>query len=188
MSTELRQIKTRVTPEFHARWKARLAELRLTDSEAMRLAMSSFMGEHASSARPRFAAIPESRDRTRRRQQVRLTCSEIEALDKLAQSFGTSRPKYIVNLIRAHLLREPQLNKADLDAVRESNDQLTRTGTNLNQIARKQNAGNSVDSRLIVETVNEAYSLIKEHRPCIYRVMRSNLDRWVIVEASHDQD
>lgn len=188
MSSSLPYIAIRLPVGYMARWKAYCASQGMTSSDAGRRALFRYMGEKADPTALRFVALPESPDRTRHRQEVRLTGSEMQAINKLAQDVGVSRRQYIVNLIRAHLLREPQLNKADLDAVRESNDQLTRIGTNLNQIAMKQNAGNSVDSRLIVEMVNKAYSQIKEHRPCIYRVMRSNLDRWVTVEASHDQD
>lgn len=188
MSTELRQIKVRVPAEFKARWQAMCASVRLSANSTLVLAMSRFMGEEASPALLRFVAIPETRAETRHRQEVRLTGSEVGAIDRLAQACGTSRRKYIVNLVRSHLLREPQLGMTELAAIGESNKQLAAFGRHFNQIAKKLNSGENVEARSIAQALNRVKEEIDEHLAYVHRVMRSNLDRWSIVEASNDDD
>lgn len=188
MSSKLPYLMVRLPAEFIARWKSHHVGLGMTGNNAAKLAMSRFMGDQVNPIPPRFVAIPESRDGPRHRQEVRLTNSEIEAIDKRAQCRGISRRQYLVNLIRGDLLRAPQLSKVELDLVRESNTRLTAIGSNLNQIAKKFNSGDSVEARAVLDAVNRAVALIEEHRPYIYRLLRSNLDRWVIAEAPDDQD
>lgn len=188
MSSELRQIKTRVTAEFHARWKLHYISLGMTCSNALELAMSRFMGEKVNPISLRFAAIPESSDATRLRQEVRLTGSEVAAIDKLARACGTSRRKYIVNLVRGHLLQEPQLGMTELAVIGESNYQLAAFGRHFNQIAMKLNSGRNVEAHSIAQALNRLKEEFDEHLAYVHRAMRSNLDRWPIVEASNDDD
>lgn len=188
MSSELRQIKVRVPMDFKARWQAKCASMRLTANHALMLAMSRLMGENTSPAHLRFLAVPESADRTRHRQEVRLSGSEIQAIDKLANAAGVSRRKYIVNLIRSHLLRTPQLGMHELAAIGESNKQLAAIRSLLNQIAKKMNSGENVAASTIQRTLSDTESVIYAHIASIHPVIRSNLDRWGIVEASSDND
>lgn len=186
MSSQLVQVKTRVTPDLYARWKAKLAELHLADGEAMRLAMLQFMGDARSPCR--YAAIAERSEQPNRRQEVRLTASELDALSKTAHAFGASRPKYLASLIRGHLLRVPQFGMAELTIVGESNRQLAAFGRHFNQIAKKLNSGESVEARAIAHALNRVRDEIEEHLTLVHRVMRSNLDRWPVAEAAHDED
>lgn len=186
MSTELRQIKTRVTAEFQARWKAKCASVHLSDSDALRHAMSQFIGDAA--APVGYMAIAECPDKSRRRQEIRLADSEIDGISELAQAFGASRRTYLVNLVRGHLLREPQLGMTELAVIGESNKQLAAFGRHFNQIAKKLNSGESVESRSIAHALNRVKEELDEHLAYVHKVMRSNLDRWSIVEACNDDD
>lgn len=186
MSSQLVQIKTRVTPELHVRWKARLTELHLTDGEAMRLAISRFVEGVQPSVR--YAATDERAEHPNRRQEVRLTTTEFDALSSAAEAFGASRPKYLVCLIRGHLVKKPQLGMAELAFVGESNKQLAAFGRHFNQIAKKLNSGESVEARAIAHVLNRVRDEIEEHLSHVHRVMRSNLDRWPIAEASDEDD
>ena len=186
MSTELRQIKARVPAEFKARWQTRCASMPLSANSALVLAMSRFMGEKDHPISFRFVSLPESRDATRVRQEVRLAGSEVAAIDKLAQACGTSRRKYIVNIVRGHLLREPQLGMTELAVLGESNKQLAAFGRHFNQIARKLNSGEDVEARSIAHALNKVKEEINKHLAWVHTVMRSNLDRASIVEASND--
>lgn len=188
MSSELRQIKVRVPMDFKARWQAKCASMHLTANHALILAMSRLMGENASPAQLRFLAVPESTDRRRHRQEVRLSDSEIQAIDKLAAAAGVSRRKYIVNLIRSHLLHTPQLGMHELSVVGESNKQLAAIRSLLNQIAKKMNSGESIAASTIHHALSNAESAIYAHIASIHPVMRSNLDRWAIAEVSSDND
>ena len=188
MTSELPYVMVRLPAEFIARWKSHHVSLGMTSSNALKLAMSRFMGEQINPISFRFVALPESRDATRLRQEVRLTGSEVEAIDKRAQACGTSRRKYITNLVRAHLLQEPQLGMTELAVIGESNKQLAAFGRHFNQIAKKLNSDESVESRSIANSLNRVKEEIDKHLAYVHRVMRSNLDRWPIVEASNDED
>lgn len=188
MSSELPYVMTRLPSEYVCRWKSHCARLEMTSSDALRAAMSRFMGEQVNPISFRFVALPESRDVTRLRQEVRLTGSEVDAIDKLARACGTSRRKYIVNLVRGHLLQEPQLGMTELAVIGESNYQLAAFGRHFNQIAMKLNSGRNVEAHSIVQALNRLKEEFDKHLAYVNRVMRSNLDRWPIVEASNDDD
>lgn len=188
MSSELRQIKARVPTDFKARWQAKCASVSLSVNNALLLAMSRFMDDKPNPAAIRFVAIPENPDKTRHRQEVRLAGSEIRAIDKLAQAAGVSRRKYIINLVRSHLLQAPQLGMIELAAIGESNKQLTANRSLLNQIAKKMNSGDSVEADVIASALRQTEKVIHAHLPHVHQVMRSNLDRLTIVEASSDDD
>lgn len=188
MSSCLPYIAIRLPAEYLDRWKSHCASQGMTSSDAGRRALFRYMGEKAVAMPMRFMATPESADRTRHRQEVRLSGSEIQAIDKLAAAAGVSRRKYIVNLIRSHLLRTPQLGMHELAVVGESNKQLAAIRSLLNQIAKKLNSGESVAAGTIQHALSTAESAIYTHIAGIHPVIRSNLDRWVIVEASSDND
>lgn len=186
MSSELPYVMTRLPAEYVCRWKSHCASLGMTSSDALRVAMSRFMVDAATPVR--YVAIAENPDKSRRRQEIRLADSEIDGISELAQAFGASRPKYLVNLVRGHLLREPQLGMTELAVIGESNKQLAAFGRHFNQIAKKLNSGENVESRSIAHALNRVKEEIDEHLAYVHRVMRSNLDRWSIVEASNDDD
>ena len=188
MSSRLPYIAIRLPAEYAARWKAHCVKHGMTSSDAGRRALFRYMGDSATTRPVRFMAVPESADRTRHRQEVRLAASEVQAIDKLANAAGVSRRKYIVNLIRSHLLRTPQLGMHELAVVGESNKQLAAIRSLLNQIAKKLNSGESVDSDALGRALRQTESVIYAHIASIHPVMRSNLDRWVISEASSDDD
>lgn len=188
MSSSLPYIAIRLPAEYLDRWKSHCASQGMTSSDAGRRALFRYMGEKAGAMPMRFMANPESADRTRHRQEVRLSGSEIQAIGKLAAAAGVSRRKYIVNLIRSHLLRMPQLGMHELAVVGESNKQLAAIRSLLNQIAKKLNSGESVAASTIERALSNAESTIYAHIASIHPVIRSNLDRWAIVEASSDND
>lgn len=188
MASELPYVMARLPAEFIARWKSHYISLGMTCNNALELAMSRFMGEKVNPFSFRFVAIPERSDATRLRQEVRLTSSEVAAIDKLAGACGTSRRKYITNLVRGHLLREPQLGMIELTPLGESNKQLAAFGRHFNQIAKKLNSGENVEAHSIAQALNRVKEEIDEHLAYVHKVMRSNLDRLSIVEASNDDD
>lgn len=188
MSSELRQIKARVPTDFKARWQAKCASVSLSVNNALMLAMSRFMADKTGPDVLRFVAIPESPDRTRHRQEVRLTSTEIHAIDKLAQTVGVSRRQYIVNLVRNHVLKTPQFGMTELDALGKSNSQLVSCGSLLNQIAAKLNSGKNVEMSVITRAVDTYQETIKPHLVIVNQMMLSNSKRWAIVEVSNDDD
>lgn len=188
MSSSLPYVAIRLPADYLARWKAFCASQGMTSSDAGRRALFHYMGEQIAAMPAPFVAVPESADRTRHRQEVRLSGSEVQAIDKLASAAGASRRKYMVNLIRSHLLRTPQLGMHELAAIGESNKQLAAIRSLLNQIAKKMNSGENVAASTIQRALSDTESVIYAHIASIHPVIRSNLDRWGIVEASRDND
>ena len=188
MSSKLPYVMARLPAEFIGCWKSHYISLGMTCSSALKLAMTRFMGAAAPALPARFVALQEVADKSRHRQEIRLTDSEKKWLSELARAFGTSPRQYLVNLVRGHLLREPQLGMTELAVIGESNKQLAAFGRHFNQIAKKLNSDESVESRSIAHSLNRVKEEIDEHLAYVHMVMRSNLDRWPIVEASNDDD
>jgi hypothetical protein len=108
---------------------------------------------------------------------IGLTPDEHRQVVQLAGQQGIGRTTWIVNLIRAHVTREPQFAPLEVDGLMESNRQLAAIGRNLNQIARHLNLNLNASypvSEVIVELAQE----IKQHRTKVAGLMDANLNRW----------
>lgn len=76
---------------------------------------------------------------------LRLTQDEANELTKLILISGKSRRDYVLNLARCGVV-------IDMTTV---NKELTKQGTNLNQIAKRINSGEHPDKAEILETIKE---------------------------------
>lgn len=83
---------------------------------------------------------------------VRLTKQEIAAIDKVAEAYKVSRNKALIIAIRALLLNQQMLLPEDRNALFNDNEELTKIGGNLNQIAKELSAYNR--HRLIENEAN----------------------------------
>ncbi len=94
---------------------------------------------------------------------VLLTAEEHQLLTAAATGEGLRRTEWIVKLIRATLLRQPQFNRTEVDALAESSRQLAAIGRNLNQIARTLNMDPNASRSVTVERVETLSADIKRH-------------------------
>jgi hypothetical protein len=116
------------------------------------------------------------------------------AVKTLADHQEITAPRWIVNLVRAHLSDRPQLGPSSLEALRKSNFQLNAIGKNVNQIARALNA--IVDhldhGRLrqadeavrgqkpehVRQLIEEVKAIVQGHLPIVLAVLDENVARW----------
>lgn len=125
---------------------------------------------------PAIDVVRDQPDPSRERIEIRLTGSERQAIERISSEAGASTNKWISNLVRAYITRDPQLGMHELQAVGESNRQLSAIGRNLNQIALALNRGGESDD--VAESIFKLTDQINEHREKVYVVIRSNIDRW----------
>jgi hypothetical protein len=123
---------------------------------------------------------PSSERPARERVQVKigLTPEENASVVQLALSQGIVRTTWIVNLIRAHVTREPQFVQSEVDALMESNRQVAAIGRNLNQIARHLNLNPNACYPMTRESVAALAQQLGEHRTVVARLLDANLNRW----------
>ncbi|MFP6557100.1 plasmid mobilization relaxosome protein MobC [Paraburkholderia sp. B3] len=94
---------------------------------------------------------------------IQLTSEENSLVCAAASTEGLRRTEWIVKLIRATLLRQPQFNRAEIDALAESSRQLAAIGRNLNQIARTLNLDPNASYQVTVDLIAELSADIKQH-------------------------
>jgi hypothetical protein len=92
--------------------------------------------------------VPEPRELTTARVEVRLTASDIERLDAVAGERGLKRTEWIVALLRRRLYGQSPPPRAERALIAQSWRELNRIGINLNQAVHALNAATMVDSRL----------------------------------------
>jgi len=116
--------------------------------------------------------------RKKLRWEVPLTPSEKQAVVKMAEQENCSPRRWVVNLIRLALTREPQFMIKELEVLGESNYQLYSIGRNLNQLAKRLNEGHL--EPVTVERIEELRKAIREHTDAVNRAMSASYDRWEI--------
>jgi hypothetical protein len=114
----------------------------------------------------------------KRRLEFRLTASERQALAERAEKEGMTPQQWLVGLVRANLIARPQFGMSELGALGESNYQLLAIGRNLNQIAKHLNEG--LPEQVTPSTIERLRAEIRAHVEAVSKIMRSNLERWVI--------
>ncbi|AFT86204.1 plasmid stabilization protein [Paraburkholderia phenoliruptrix] len=112
----------------------------------------------------------------RARIEIRLTSAELEAVDQRATASGLTSNRWIVALIRAQLMREPQFGERELRLLSDSNQHLATVGRWLAQLARDAMAGRLLrDESPDIGAVRQQ---IDHHLRAVAAVIRANLDRW----------
>ncbi|MGX8882097.1 plasmid mobilization relaxosome protein MobC [Methylovorus sp. SPW-M1] len=127
-----------------------------------------------------FQEIISTPDTTKVRLELRLSASEYEATKVLADVTGANVNRYVANLLRSHLTQAPQFHQRELDAVTQSNAQLMKIGSNLNQIARAINRNPLETDFARVDLMRDVSSHIKDHTRSIAMLIQANLQRWKV--------
>lgn len=111
--------------------------------------------------------------------EILLTPSEKAAIQERAKLERCSQRRWVIDAIRVGLTREPQFGMNEIDALGESNYQLLAIGTNLNQIARRLNEGQTAE--VTVKHIEAVRRVIAEHTHKVSRAIAASLERWNIV-------
>jgi predicted DNA binding CopG/RHH family protein len=123
-------------------------------------------------AQVQWGAIGELRTRI----EIRLTHTELEAVEQRAVSSGLTSNRWIVALIRAQLMREPQFGVHELRLLSDSNYQLAAINRWLGHLARERSGA------LMASNGSGDIGPIREqidvHLRVVAAVIRANLDRW----------
>ncbi|WP_028221003.1 hypothetical protein [Paraburkholderia oxyphila] len=129
-------------------------------------------GDPGIDADVRWSAVGDPRTRI----ELRLTAAELEAVGLRAEASGLSANRWIVALIRAQLMHEPQLGVREMRLLSDSNLQLASISRWLGQLVRGDQiprAGR--DRNGDIEAIR---GVIDAHLRVVAAVMRANLDRW----------
>lgn len=125
-----------------------------------------------SDAQLRDSAIGEPRARI----EIRLTHAELDEVEDRALRSGLTSNRWIVALIRAQLMREPQLDACEMRLLSDSNQQLAVISRWLGQLAREgSDARPASGGRSDIGAIR---GTIDAHLRVVANVIRSNLDRW----------
>jgi hypothetical protein len=112
----------------------------------------------------------------RHRIEIRLTESELCAVEQCAVASGFSANRWIVSLVRAHLTQEPQLGEHEMRALSQSSQRLVEISRMLSQLTRAD--GIELTRRELAADWLEMRKHIDDHLRATAAVIRANLDRW----------
>ncbi|MDE1007395.1 MAG: plasmid stabilization protein [Paraburkholderia fungorum] len=112
----------------------------------------------------------------RTRVEIRLTASELAAVEQRATISGLSGNRWIVSLIRAQLTREPQLGEHEMRALSESSQQLAGINRLLAELVRVGRIDLAASDR--TPDWADMRDRIDAHLRAASTVIRANLDRW----------
>lgn len=177
MDKPTRAMNVHLGPDLKGRWVAFCASIGRSPGAAIREAIAAQL-ETVEKLPPK--QYQKSRGETpaepKERFEVVLTVSEKKALRERADVERCSMRRWVVDAIRAGLTREPQFGMREVEALGQSNYQLIAIGRNLNQIARRMNAGKLHTIEL--ETVRELSEQIAAHTASVNDAIRASLERW----------
>ena len=171
----------RLSDNVQSRWVAICAERGVNPSTAVREFIEK---EVAASEENATNSSLKTREPKRPQKKVRvsvwLTESEREGIRSRTRLSGGTRAGWIIQAIRATLIKEPGLNDDETSALKESNYLLRNMGRNLNQITRRFNAVPASQKPPSFKSVEGLISDIDEHTDKVDQLIRSSIERWVI--------
>lgn len=166
--------------ELKQPWLFWCAKQKTKPSDALRQVLAKVIHGGLPASISRGTLLKDRPEKPTVRVEIHLTESEHRHVKPLAQAEGFPVTKWIIALIRARLIGQPQLGQSELEALGRSNQQLLAIGRNLNQIAKALNTSPHDRSAFRLDLITELSSLIQTHTNTVSSVMRGNLERWHI--------
>lgn len=115
------------------------------------------------------------------RVEIRLPRTALKKVDELAEARFSKRNYYLVSIILAHI-GQPQLQPDEIEVLRRSNYELSKVGTNINQIAKAFNTlirtGGGEKLPEVGKKMASLRSEIKEHTNKVLRVLNAGTTVW----------
>lgn len=115
----------------------------------------------------------------KKRKELRFTASEIAAIERFAERDDCSFNRWVINLIRSNLTKQPQFGMKEIEALWQSNYQLLAIGRNLNQLMHRLNQGQS--GSMTGKQIDELITQIQQHTRQVSELIAANIDRWKLV-------
>jgi hypothetical protein len=165
---------------FKKPWEEYCAQLGKKAGAAIREAIAAQLAslpDIPTSPQPVFGQVEEFPDeQAKTRIEVRLTQSEKEKLEILAQHENCSVQVWIINVVRTMLTKQPQCGMLEMEILGESNYQLLSIGRNLNQIAKRLNQG--YVQPITLERIEQLQQQINQHTELVSKALRASIERW----------
>ncbi|WP_062791449.1 plasmid mobilization relaxosome protein MobC [Aquitalea pelogenes] len=149
-----------------------------TPSAAFRQIVQSLLNKQGEP--PALAVASGEPEKATVRKKISLTPSEAAHVEAVAHAEGFSSTKWIVGLIRSRLTHTPQFGQQELETLSESNLQLLKIGSNLNQIARALNTSPEAHRAVKIEAIEKLDGWIRNHAKTVSEAMAANVHRWRI--------
>lgn len=167
------QLSTYIPSVMKVRWQQLARQNGSTSAALLRAAVQQLL----KSNEPELRAIGDDSSCGNDRLHLRLRRAEAAALKLAAERDGLSRQAVILALIRAHLLRQPTPNAAELSELRESNRQLAAIGRNLNQLAHAAHI-DRVHPHATEQTLGQLLAAAQQLQHSTAALVRKTLYRW----------
>lgn len=111
--------------------------------------------------------------------QTRLNAEEKAKFDEIKQAENVSESFLLLRQVRILITKEAHFSKAELAELRNSNQQLTAIGRNLNQVVQQINAGLITDSRLSQRYIEQLMEHIDRVSASVRGLIAKTLQRVV---------
>lgn len=155
------------------RWEAWCALHGVTAADGVRQLVHGVLSQDESQdGAPGAGHLRLPLDGHRERVEVRLTPGELEAARQRALTGGMNINRWIVAVIRAQFMHEPQLGEREMRLLADSNQHLA---TIVTLLGRLQAHGGARDAGRVL---GDTRALIDTHLRTVMQVLRANLDRW----------
>ena len=168
-------IKARVDMETKAAFQAAAARQGTSEARLLHLLVSTFLRSNALDADP-VAATELKNERFSFRLHAKLK----QDLSKRAVKQGMSPSSYLVGMIRAHLSQKSYFTEPELVALKDSNYQLSRIGSNINQIARALNTSLDNAHMARAKEIEQIRPHVMECRELVRALILANVAGWGI--------
>lgn len=105
------------------------------------------------------------------RVQFSLPVYDFEFLAKLAKESNSSIQHYIIVILNDYLYGERKLLGTEIETLKKSNYELYKIGVNVNQIAKANNAGDTVEL-----PINKLYNFLQKHITIAQNLLNKSTD------------
>jgi len=179
MTTQTKEIRTRVTDQIKADF-IKLAENHgLTESELLRLLITNALSNQDQQLTPKEKGV----DIEITELKIRLPKFLIEQAKAKEKTQGMATTRWIKSLVQSNLIQPPVLIDSAIIALKETDRELAAVGNNLNQIARKINESAFNIDIVKIEKLDEVKQAVKTVRAAIDELIKVSRNGWSI---NHD--
>lgn len=166
-------LKTDVSQETKDLFAAKARELDKSERGLLRLLVETFLGQN-----PVAEEVPAPTGIKDDFFGMRLGGSLKKELQNRAKEHHMKAGPYVEGLLRSHLSKKPFFTEIEMEVLRQSNNELTAIGRNINQIARALNASLDNAHLLKASEIKELAEQVKNNRNAVRSLMKANLAAW----------
>jgi len=166
-------IKSRVSVQTKDAFKAKALESGYTEASLQRLLIEGFLKQN-----PIETKIPAATEKKDDFIWLALNARMKAELRQRAAAERMSLSSYVVSLLRAHLSQKANFTESELEVLRQSNNELTAIGRNINQIARALNTSLDNSHLVKVAEIKEVLNVVRVHQVHVRDLISANLFGW----------